>query len=86
MRHRGFRRLRYARHERQQQIYRYAVEYGDFTVSEIAAHLDVSPSQHLRQIIWDMVDDGRLIAWPRQHWNGWPKWVFEIHKERVGDE
>lgn len=86
MKHEGFRRLRYARHERQQQIYEFAAEHGDFTVAEIAAHLGVRPSQHLRQIIWDMVDDGRLIAWPLQHWNGWPKWVFEPFKRSVGDE
>lgn len=56
---------------------------GPQSMRQIARAIDMSPSKHVMSILWDMVDDGRLVANPREHRPGWTAWDFQLPPHRI---
>ena len=52
------------------------------SMRQIARRLNMSASGHLMSILWDMVDDGRLISEPRPY-RDTTAWDFRVPPDRM---
>lgn len=53
------------------------------SMRQIAKAVRMSPSKHLMNILWDMVDAGKLVANPRDWRPGWTAWDFQIPAHKI---
>lgn len=53
------------------------------TMRQLARRLNMSASGHLMGILWDMADQGRLIASPREYRNQ-TAWDWKLPADKVG--
>lgn len=50
----------------------------ELTVYQLAKMMDITPSQHLRNLVWDLVHEGTLDSRTAQHREGISKTIFFI--------
>lgn len=53
------------------------------TMRQVAKAVGMSPSKHLMNILWDMVDAGKLVADPQPYRPGWTAWYFQIPAHKI---
>lgn len=74
----------YSREERQSMIldqFYKLVDGGktpELTVYQLAKMMDITPSTHLRNIVWELVHEGALDSRTAEHRNGVTKTVFFV--------
>lgn len=56
---------------------------GPFSMRQIARAVDMAQSGTFMAILWDMVDDGKLVANPRPYRPGWTTWEFQLPPHRL---
>lgn len=57
---------------------------GAASMRQIATLVKMSPCGSLMDILWDMVDDGQLVADPVEWRPGWTAWHFRLSPHRYG--
>lgn len=77
----------YPREERKKQIASVLAIRGmeskpPATMRQIARAIGMSQSGSLMNILWDMVDDGLLIANPVPYRPGWVSWHFRLRSDK----
>lgn len=53
------------------------------TMRQIAHRIQMSPGGHLMNILWEMAEEQRLIAHPRQYRETMTAWDFKLPPDRV---
>lgn len=56
---------------------------GPFSMRQIARAVDMAQSGTFMAILWDMVDDGKLVANPRPYRPNKTAWDFQIPPHRI---
>ena len=61
-----------------------AIQKRGLSMRQIASRIQMSPSGHLMSLLWDMNDDGLLIAKPHDYRDNMKRWEFRIPPDRLG--
>jgi len=80
--------MMYPRAVRKQQIeeviaLRQMVDKKPSTMRQIARGLNMSPSNHLMELLWEMADEQRLIPKPREYRQTMTAWDFKLPPDRA---
>jgi hypothetical protein len=81
-------RMVYSRHDRKSQIedairHYQAMSKAPLSMRQIARRVNMSASAHLMTLLWDMVDDGTLVAKPRPYRTNMTAWDFSIPSHKL---
>lgn len=81
-------RMVYSRDSRKSQIadairHHQTMSKAPLSMRQIARLVSMGATSHLMAMLWDMVDDGTLIATPREYRPGITAWQFSIPNHKL---